>query len=66
MISYNPLWKTLNNKNHTLYWLIKQGIDKKTIYNLQHNKNTTLLTIEKLCNILDCKIEEIVEFEKIE
>lgn len=62
MISYAPLWNTLNNKGHSTYWLLKQGIDNKTLYNLKHNKNTTLLTIEKLCIILNCKIENIVEF----
>lgn len=62
MISYSPLWKTLSNKGHSTYWLLKQGIDNKTLYNLKHNKNTTLLTMEKLCNILDCKIDEIVTF----
>lgn len=62
MISYSPLWKTLNRKGYSTYWLLKQGIDNKTLYNLKHNKNTTLLTMEKLCNILDCKIDEIVTF----
>ncbi len=62
MISYAPLWKTLNSKGYSTYWLLKQGIDNKTLYNLKHNKNTTLLTMEKLCNILDCKINEIVTF----
>lgn len=63
MISYAPLWKTLSVKKHSTYWLLKHGIDSKTLYNLKHNKNTTLLTIEKLCNILECTIEEIVEFK---
>lgn len=62
MISYEPLWKTLENKKHTTYWLMKQGIDRKTMYNLQHGKNTTLLTIEKICGILECRIEDVVEF----
>lgn len=63
MISYTPLWNTLSDKGYSTYWLLKQGIDNKTLYNLKHNKNTTLLTIEKLCRILDCKIDEIVKFE---
>lgn len=63
MISYAPLWKTLSSKKHSTYWLLKQGIDGKTLHNLKHNQNTTLLTIEKLCNILECTIEEVVEFK---
>lgn len=62
MISYNPLWKTLEKRGISTYWLLKQGIDRKTLHNLKHNKNTTLLTIEKLCNILDCDMVDVVEF----
>lgn len=62
MVSYAPLWKTLENKGHSTYWLLNQGIDSKTLYNLKHNKNTTILTLEKVCRILECRIEEIVEF----
>lgn len=65
MISYRPLWDTLERKNITTYKLIKEhGIPSKTIYNLKHNKNATLLTIETLCTVLDCKMEEVVEFIK--
>lgn len=63
MISYEPLWKTLEKKKHSTYWLLNNGVDSKTLYNLKHNKNTTLLTIEKICNILDCRIDEVVEFK---
>lgn len=35
----------------------------KTLYNLKHNKNTTLLTIEKICSLLECRIDEVVEFK---
>ena len=47
----------------TTYKLIKCGIEKKTIYNLQHNKNVTVITLEKLCTILDCSVENIVEIK---
>lgn len=62
MISYNPLWKTLKRKKLTTYKLIQQGIDKRTIQNLKDNKNITMLTAERLCNILHCDIFDIVEF----
>lgn len=50
MISYEPLWKTLEIKGYSTYWLLNHGVDSKTLYNLKHNKNTTLLTIEKICS----------------
>ena len=37
MYNYDPLWKTMKAKDVTTYKLIKCGIEKKTIYNLQHN-----------------------------
>lgn len=61
MYNYNPLWQTMKLKNVSTYKLIKSGIESKTLYNLQHNKNVTVLTLEKLCTILDCKVEDIVE-----
>lgn len=33
---------------------------KKTLSNLQHNKNVTVLTLEKLCTILNCSVENVV------
>lgn len=62
MISYKPLWDIMEKKNITTYLLIKQGIDKRTIHNLKHNENITMLTAEKLCRIIDCGIADIVEF----
>ncbi|HIT72313.1 XRE family transcriptional regulator [Tyzzerella sp. An114] len=65
MISYNPLWKTMKNKNITTYALInKYNINPRTINNLKHNKSITMYTLEELCNILDCKPNDIVEFIK--
>ena len=63
MISYEPLWKTMEKKGITTYTLInKYGINPRTIHNLKHNKSITLFTMEKLCHILDCQSESIVTF----
>lgn len=66
MINYEPLWKTMEEKGISTYRLIQKGIDSKTIYLLKRNANITLLTAEKLCNILDCQIGQIVRFDKDE
>lgn len=63
MISYEPMWKTMKEKNISQYQLLKLGIDNKTLNGLKHNKNITLLTLEKLCNILDCTPNDIIEFK---
>lgn len=62
MISYKPLWDTMQKRGISTYNLEKNGVDPKTLQNLRHNKNITMLTAEKLCRILDCGISDIVEF----
>ncbi len=64
MISYEPLWETMRQKNVTTYTLIyKHGINANTIHNLKHNRSITLYTMEKLCRILECQAEGIVRFD---
>ena len=62
MISYRPLWAIMEEKGITTYRLINQGIDSRTISNLKHNQNITMLTVERLCGIIGCEIQDIVEF----
>lgn len=63
MISYAPLWKTMEEQGVTTYTLINDhGINPRTIYNLKHNKSITMYTMERLCQILHCQAESIVVF----
>lgn len=63
MISYEPLWKTMEQKGITTYALINRyGINPRTIHNLKHNKSITMFTLEKLCMILECQADRIVRF----
>ena len=64
MIDYSPLWQTMDNKQITQYHLLQNGIDNKTLDSLKKNKNITLLTLEKLCNLIDCTPNDIVLFTK--
>ena len=64
IISYAPLWKTMKERNVTQYQLLKSGIDNKTLDSLKKNKNITLLTLEKLCRIIGCTPNDVVEFTK--
>ena len=65
MMSFEPLWETLKQKSLSTYKLINEyGISKGTIDNLKHSRNVTLLTVEQLCRILDCKVEDIVVYVK--
>ena len=63
MISYEPLWKTMKDRGVTTYTLIyKLGFSAYTITNLRRNKSITMNTLEKLCTVLNCTPNEVVEF----
>ncbi len=65
MISYDPLWNTLKQKHVTTYKLINNyNFSRGTLDKLKHNRNVTVETIGKLCEILDCKVEDIMEYRK--
>nr|MBP3598319.1 helix-turn-helix domain-containing protein [Eubacterium sp.] len=64
MIDYSPLWETMKQKNISQYRLLQSGIDNRTLDSLKKNKNITLLTLENLCDILDCTPNDIVVFTK--
>lgn len=65
MISYEPLWRTMKEKSVTTYALInKYNIRKSTIDRLRQKKNVTIFTLARLCEILDCRIEDVVEYQK--
>lgn len=62
MIDYTPLFDTMKRKGITQYQMIEQGIDRRVLDALRKNKNITLLTVEKLCRVLDCEPSDIVRF----
>ena len=63
MIRFDRLWTTMEEKNVTTYRLREQcGIDSKTIRRLKANDNMETKTLNKLCTVLRCKLEDIAEF----
>ncbi|MBQ4088724.1 MAG: helix-turn-helix transcriptional regulator [Clostridia bacterium] len=63
MIVYERFWKTLKNSGQTTYSLIKDHhISSSTIDKLRRNKPITTTTINDICRILGCRIEEIMEY----
>lgn len=63
MLDYSMLWQTMEKKGITQYRLLKGGIDNKTLDALKKNKNITMLTLEKLCNIIGCTPNDVVRFK---
>ncbi len=65
MISYEPFYKTLKQKNVSTYKLINEyGVSRSLLDRLKHNRPISTVTINDLCGILDCKIEDILVYIK--
>lgn len=63
MIKFDRLWETMEDKNITTYYLReKSGIDSKTIRRLKNNENIETKTLDKLCRVLKCRLEDIAEY----
>lgn len=63
MISYGPFYQTLYRKGITEYYLIfKQGVTANTIHRMKHSKAITTTTLNTLCEILNCRVEDILEY----
>lgn len=64
MLDYSPMWETMKQKGITQYRLLKSGIDNKTLDAIKKGNNITMLTLEKLCSILECTPNEVIQFRK--
>lgn len=64
-ISYNNLWKTLIDQGVKKEKLCKKtGISSSTLSKMSRNEPVSLFIILKICEILDCSIEEVVTVNK--
>ncbi len=65
MISYAPFWKTLKEKGISTYALInKYNISSGTIDRMRKGNGISTLKIDDFCKILDCNVEDIIEYTK--
>lgn len=65
MISFAPFWKTLKDKKISQYSLINQhAVSTGTLDAIRKNKSVTLNTIQDLCRILNCDMQDIVHVTK--
>ena len=64
MISYDPLWETMKTRGVSQYRLIKNyGVSSGQINRLKKNAYVSTHTIEMLCEILNCRVEEVMQYE---
>ena len=63
MISYEPFWTTIKKSNESTYTLIKKHkISSATIDKLRKDKPLTTTTLNDLCRILKCNIQDILVY----
>ena len=65
MISYERLWRTMKEKGITQYALIKTyHISPAQITRLKRNESVSTHTIDVFCKILDCRVEDVMEYRR--
>ena len=63
MITYAPLWRTMESKSITTYTLVHHfHFSRGTLHSLKHNKNISTATLNDLCQRLDCRVEDVLEY----
>ena len=63
MIKYDRFWETLKKRHISQYYLInKCGVEKRLLRRLKHNENVEIYSLDRLCTILNCDLEDIVEY----
>jgi putative transcriptional regulator len=65
MITFNPLKKTLENRGISKYYLIEKGVlTYADLTRIETDHNYTLKFIDKICRVLNCKVEDVIEFRE--
>lgn len=62
MIKYDRLWQTMKQQGVSQYDLYTHyNVNRSQLNRLRHNENVEINTIDKLCSILQCRVEDIME-----
>ena len=65
MIVYDRLWETMKKKGITQYKLIKEyGFSTGQLDRIRKGENINMYILNNLCRILDCAVEDIIEYKK--
>ena len=63
MITYEPFFETLKRKGITTYKLINEyNFSKGTLDSLKQNKNITMETLNYICNLLECEVDDVIKY----
>lgn len=65
MIVYDRLWQTMKAKGVSQYRLMKDyGFSSGQLDRLRKNDNISTYTLGRLCEVLNCSLEEIAEYKR--
>ena len=62
MISYEPLFRTMKSKGITSYRLGKMGCPMSNYYAIKRGDNISSHTLNQLCKLLQCRVEDVMEY----
>ena len=62
MISYAPLFKTMQEKRISSYALFQEGFAKSTYHSIRQGNSISTNTVNQLCKILKCSVSEVIEY----
>ena len=63
MISYAPLWETMKRQGVSTYKLLKDySFSKGTLDSLKQGRNISTATLDDLCRILSCEVEDVIKY----
>ena len=62
MISYEPLFMTMQKKGITSYRLFKLGFPQSNYYTIKRGENISTHTVNELCRILDCNVSDVMTY----
>lgn len=63
IITYDPLWETMKRRGITTYALIKKyAFSRGTLDSLKQNRNISTATLNDLCAILSCRVEDVLQY----
>lgn len=65
-VSFDPLFKTMESKGITSYQLQKMGFNRATYYSIKSGNSTSTNTVALLCKLLDCRVEDVIEYKSEE
>ena len=63
MIIFDRLWETMKKRNISQYKLLRDyHFSSGQLDRLRKNENVNTYTLNQLCKILNCRIEDIAEY----